>query len=103
AAALDKLGKSPDDKVPGGQAYEVNGFTLKNENLSSCVPGSDKATLRQALENSCNTSFGPLAVEAGEDAMRTQAEKFGFGQDYLDGIATEESRFDSSATPDMSD
>ena len=104
AAALDKLNLNPDSKVFGGQTYEVNGYEMPNESGSTCVPGSNTANLRQAVENSCNTSFGSLAVKAGEEAMRTQAEKFGFGDDdYLEGLTTEPSRFSSDQTPDMTD
>ncbi|MGH3360680.1 MAG: peptidoglycan D,D-transpeptidase FtsI family protein [Nocardioidaceae bacterium] len=102
AAALSDLGLSPDDNVFGGQTYKVNGYELRNENLQTCA-GSEKATLRQALENSCNTSFGSLAVEVGEDDLKAQAEKFGFGQDYLEGLTTSISQFESSASPDMSE
>lgn len=103
AAALDKLNLNPDSKVFGGQTYEVNGYELPNESGGSCV-GGNTATLRQAVEKSCNTSFGSLAVKVGEDDLRKQAEKFGFGDDdYLDDLATEPSRFSSDQTPDMTD
>jgi len=106
AAALDELNLDPDSEVFGGETFDVNGYSLPNESNSTCVPGSgsNKVSLRVAVENSCNTSFGSLAVEVGEDAMRKQAEKFGFGDDnYLDGLTTSPSRFGSDATPDMSE
>ena len=103
AAALDELNLNPDSNVFGGETYSVNGYDLYNESRGSCA-GGNQATLRQAVENSCNTSFGSLAVKVGEDAMRAQADKFGFGDDdYLDGLATEASRFSADGTPDMSD
>ncbi|MDN5853891.1 MAG: penicillin-binding protein 2 [Actinomycetia bacterium] len=103
AAALDNLNLDPDSNVYGGQIYEVNGYELYNESRESCA-GGEKATLRQAVMYSCNTSFGSLAVKVGEDALRKQAEKFGFGDDdYLDGLTTEPSRFSSDQTPDMTD
>ena len=106
AAALDKLNLDPDSNVFGGQTFDVNGYSLPNESGSTCEPGSgsNKVSLRVAVENSCNTSFGSLAVKVGEDALRAQAEKFGFGDDdYLDGLTTEASRFSSDQTPDMTD
>ena len=38
------------------------------------------------MENSCNTSFAALAIELGADAMREQAEAFGFNSHYLDDL-----------------
>ncbi len=35
---------------------------------------------------SCNVAFGAVGLDLGEDALRTEAEKFGFGQRYLMGI-----------------
>ncbi len=40
----------------------------------------------QAMEQSCNTSFAPLADEVGADAMREQAEAFGWNSEYLDDL-----------------
>jgi peptidoglycan glycosyltransferase len=38
------------------------------------------------MENSCNTSFAQLGVELGADALKQQAEKFGFNDHYLDDL-----------------
>lgn len=42
------------------------------------------ATLRYALEQSCNTVFGKLSDTVGNEKMREQAEKFGFNESELD-------------------
>jgi penicillin-binding protein A len=38
------------------------------------------------MENSCNTSFAPLAVAVGASAMHSTAEGFGFNQTYLQDL-----------------
>ncbi|HYO40975.1 MAG TPA: penicillin-binding transpeptidase domain-containing protein, partial [Nocardioidaceae bacterium] len=38
------------------------------------------------LEVSCNVSFGDIGMRLGADALRAQAEKFGFGQTYLNDL-----------------
>ena len=45
-------------------------------------PCSTAATRRStdALMRSCNTAFGKIGLELGDDALREQAEKFGFNQ-----------------------
>ena len=48
--------------------------------------GTDKITLTQALENSCNTTFLALADDLGLEKMLTQAEAFGFNSVYLDDL-----------------
>ena len=47
---------------------------------------TDTIPFAQAMENSCNTTFAALAVELGADAMREQAEAFGFNQRYLEDL-----------------
>ena len=65
---------------------------LLNENGSDC--GGDPITLTQALEVSCNVSFGDIGLRLGDDALREQAEKFGFDQTYLNDLDGQvESRF----------
>ena len=76
---------------------------MPNESEGTCAGGGDKTSLRTALMNSCNTSFGWLATKMGEDALTRQAEKFGFGQDYLDGLTTTDSRVTVEGAPDMTE
>jgi peptidoglycan glycosyltransferase len=45
-----------------------------------------RITLTQALDNSCNVSFGFLGLDLGDDALREQAEKFGWGDTYLEDL-----------------
>ncbi len=86
AAALSSGQYTPDSKVPGGRALDLpqTETDLPNENGMSC--GGDKITLTRALEVSCNVAFGWLGMQIGDDALREQAKKFGFGDKYLDDL-----------------
>lgn len=86
AAALESGDYKPDTQVPGGTELDLpqTDNTLPNENGESC--GGDKITLTQALMVSCNVAFGSVGLDLGEDALRSEAEKFGFGQRYLLGL-----------------
>jgi len=85
AAALENLDLDADSEVPGGAAYTPPQTTnvIDNEGRDC---GAGKIPFKQALGNSCNTTFAQLAVELGEDKMLEQAEKFGFNQHYLDDL-----------------
>jgi peptidoglycan glycosyltransferase len=79
AAALDSGKYTPTTLVPGTASLDLPLTTknLVNENHSGC--GGDKITLTQALEVSCNVSFGDVGLKLGDDAIRKTADKFGFG------------------------
>lgn len=83
AAALENgLVDNADGLVPGGETYQLPQSSAKIGNGGrSC--GSDRIPLRQALEQSCNTTFLALADELGSEKMAEQAEKFGFNEAYL--------------------
>ncbi|HSK34386.1 MAG TPA: penicillin-binding protein 2 [Propionicimonas sp.] len=87
AAALD-AGMSP-DTVIDASAYKLPGSTRVIS--GSC--GGTKITLTQALQVSCNPAFARLGVKLGDEALRTQAQKFGFGTKFLDDIGSAASRF----------
>ena len=86
AAALSSGQYTPDTKVKGGATLDLPQTTtdLVNDNGGTC--GGDPITLTQALEVSCNVSFGDIGMRLGADALREQAEKFGFDQTYLEGL-----------------
>jgi peptidoglycan glycosyltransferase len=86
AAALETGDYDADSLVPGGAALDLpqTDNTLPNHSGGTC--GGEEVTLTQALMVSCNVAFGALGLELGEDALREQAEKFGFGQRYLEGL-----------------
>jgi peptidoglycan glycosyltransferase len=90
AAAAIQSGKyDADSDVPGGPTYQLpqtsgSSGEIDNEGRDC---GSDEIPFSQAMENSCNTTFARLGVELGADALREQAEAFGFNEHYLDDIA----------------
>jgi penicillin-binding protein A len=83
AAALSSGQYTPQSMVPGTATLDLplTDDTLPNDSGTDC--GGDKVTLTQALMVSCNVAFGWLGMEVGDDALREQAEKFGFGDRYL--------------------
>jgi peptidoglycan glycosyltransferase len=96
AAALSSGQYTPETLVRGGARLDLpqTSTDLVNENGSTC--GGDRITLTQALEVSCNVSFGSIGLRLGADALRNQAEKFGFDQSYLEDLPGQaRSRFPS--------
>ncbi|MFE1439735.1 peptidoglycan D,D-transpeptidase FtsI family protein [Streptomyces sp. NPDC058739] len=84
AAALeDGLYYSVDERTVSPDPYELeqSDRTLTNENPSA--PCED-ASIRVALQYSCNNVFGKMAVDLGQDEVRAMAEKFGFNDTEQD-------------------
>lgn len=81
AAALESGDFTPDTELEGPVTYTLPGTstTLPNFGGAACDP-EDRPTLAESVQVSCNTSFAWLAGELGADALREQAEAFGFGQ-----------------------
>lgn len=82
AALLATGDYNPDTQVPAPDSYQLPNSTaqLGNPGGQRCGNG-ETVTLEYALQVSCNTPFAMLAVEIGDDALRAQAEAFGFGRD----------------------
>lgn len=104
AAALSSGKYTPQTLVPGGAKLDLplTSKDLTNENGRSC--GGDKITLTRALQVSCNVSFGSVGLKLGANALRRQAEKFGFGSRWfsdLDDSLTRQaiSRFPENPDP----
>ncbi|MEV0176490.1 penicillin-binding transpeptidase domain-containing protein [Streptomyces sp. NPDC050803] len=84
AAALeDGLYSSVDEKTDSPDPYTLPGTTtvLKNENTSAPC---ENASIRVALQYSCNNVFAKMAYDLGQDKVRETAEKFGFNDDEQD-------------------
>lgn len=96
AAALESDRYEPDTSVPAPAAYDLpqSTRTLPNQNGRACGPGN-MTTLANALRISCNTAFAYIGNDLGDDALRDQAEKFGFGTQPLtdEGMNAATSRF----------
>ncbi|MFD7499782.1 peptidoglycan D,D-transpeptidase FtsI family protein [Streptomyces sp. NPDC059850] len=84
AAALeDGLYPSVDEPTKSPDPYRLPGTVtdMKNENASAPCKN---ATIRTALQYSCNTVFAKLAVDLGEDKLGDEAKKLGFDDSKLD-------------------
>jgi len=81
AAALSSGRYTKDTVIPAPTRLRLPGTTrdLTNENGDAC--GSGRVPLEEALRLSCNTAYGGLGIKLGADALREQADKFGFGAD----------------------
>ena len=79
AAALESGMFTEDSLLPAPASLKL---PLSNSRMHNWQNGpctsSGKITLRQALAVSCNTTFAWLGMKLGADALREQAQKFGF-------------------------
>lgn len=92
AAALE-AGYEPESVLPAPAAYEPeHGRPIPNYDGQACGP-NDETTLINALRISCNSAFAWLGNELGDDAIRDQAEKFGFNEIPLTDIDSAASNF----------
>jgi penicillin-binding protein A len=86
AAALSSGQFTPESMVKGGATLDLPQTTNDLPNEAGLDCGTGRITLTQALENSCNTSFGWLGLKLGDDVIREQAQKFGWGGTYFDDL-----------------
>ncbi|WP_432036886.1 peptidoglycan D,D-transpeptidase FtsI family protein [Streptomyces cucumeris] len=97
AAALEN-GKYSDidapTKSPLPWRLPLSTKNLENEGNIPC----ENAPLRRALQYSCNTVFGKLGDDLGQEKMLEQAEKFGFGEEVLTPV-----RANASVYPEKMD
>jgi peptidoglycan glycosyltransferase len=80
AALANGYSADSSDGLYGGAVLDLpqTSATLPNDTNAPCADGSP--TLTEALEESCNTTYGQLGMDLGADVMSEQAAKFGFGQ-----------------------
>lgn len=99
AAAALESGMTPESEVfaPRELDLPLTSSTLKNFGGTACA-ATDTTTLADALRVSCNTAFGQLGLELGDEALRRQAEAFGFGESLRVPLRVTPSRF--PADPD---
>lgn len=81
AAALESGRYTPQSLVDGPAELDLpnTDAVLPNDFTGPCAPGG-KISLTDALKISCNTAFGAIGLDLGDQALRSQAAKFGFGQ-----------------------
>lgn len=83
AAALSTGDYTAETRVPAPDVLELPGTssaTIGNPGGARCDDG-ETATLMLSLQKSCNTPFSQLAIDLGADAIRDQAEAFGFDRE----------------------
>ncbi len=86
AAALESGRYEPDTPVPGPAVLDLplTTATLPNQSGAPCPAGEGgRTTLTSALTYSCNTSFASIGLNLGADALREQAQAFGFDEQPL--------------------
>jgi penicillin-binding protein A len=103
AAALSSGKYDAESQLFGGARLDLPQTTvdLPNDFAGSCGPG-DKVSLAVALKISCNTAFGSLGLALGGDALRQQAEKFGFGDQLAVPMAVTPSQVPEGMNPPQS-
>ncbi|TVL92414.1 penicillin-binding protein 2 [Streptomyces sp. SAJ15] len=68
---------------------------LKNEGNIPCK----NASLRVALQYSCNTVFGKISADLGNKKMKEQAEKFGFNEEVFTPVRADASIYPKDNRP----
>jgi peptidoglycan glycosyltransferase len=98
AAALeDGLYTDADQKTKSPLPWTMPGTTtpLKNEGNIPC----ENATLRAALQYSCNTVFGKIGSDLGNEKMLEAAKKFGFTEEQFTPVRSSASVFSDNMNP----
>ena len=100
AAALASGEFTLDSVLPGPAEYDLplSSRTIRNWTGEECGPNGE-VTLIEALAISCNTAFAWLGNELGDDALRAQAEAFGFDTAFEIPLRASTSRFPESPDP----
>ncbi len=88
-AALETGDYDPQTIVQGGARLDLPLTTTDMVNQGGSTCGGDQITLTQAMQVSCNVSFGAIALDIGAEQLRETAEAFGFGQRYLGGLGNQ--------------
>ena len=80
AAALESGEYQPDTVIPAPASLDLpdTSANINNYDELPCLGGS--VTLQEALAISCNTAFARIGMDLGDDALRKQAEAFGFNE-----------------------
>ena len=82
SAALESGKYTPSSKFPSPTSYRLPGTStvIQNSYGERCGSGAT-ASIATALSLSCNIPFAQLGIKLGDDALRTQAEKYGFDKE----------------------
>ncbi|RHA37147.1 peptidoglycan D,D-transpeptidase FtsI family protein [Cellulomonas rhizosphaerae] len=98
AAALESGEYQASTELPAPVRLDLPQTTASIGNFGGGGCGADPITLADALRVSCNTAFAQLGMDVGVDALREQADRFGFDDDDLTiPMGTATSRFPATA------
>ncbi|WP_251455112.1 penicillin-binding transpeptidase domain-containing protein [Microbacterium sp. Marseille-Q6648] len=83
SAALASGEYTPESELPNPASYTLpqSSAVVYNASGGRCGSG-DEVTIADALRLSCNIPFAELAVELGDEAIRAEAEKYGFNLSF---------------------
>lgn len=98
AAALENgLYSEADEKTKSPLPWTMPGTTtqLKNEGNIPC----ENATMRVALQWSCNTVFGKIGSDLGNEKMLEEAKKFGFDEEQFVPVRSSAPVFSDGMNP----
>lgn len=84
AAALGSGRYDLDTRVSAPKAFRLPGTGTYLRNSGGAACGDGALPLLRAFKLSCNTPFAKIGVDLGQDALREQAEAFGFDTDDLE-------------------
>lgn len=97
AAALESGKYTAQSELPAPARLDLpqTSATLPNVDGRPCGP-NDRTNMEHAIEISCNTYFGRLGMDLGDEAIRAQAGKFGYGSSVEVPMTSTPSTFPSS-------
>jgi peptidoglycan glycosyltransferase len=80
SAAIESGKYTPESTLPNPVKFKLPGTNtyVQNSGEGKCG-GKPTVSIADALRFSCNVPFAQLGIALGQDAIRAQAEKFGFG------------------------
>jgi len=102
SAALATGEYTPDSKLPNVAAYTLPGTETKvyNDTRGTCGPGKE-VSIATALRLSCNIPMAELAAKLGDDAIRAEAEKYGFNSSFDMPLTSTASVYPKDLSPDQ--
>ncbi|HET8927341.1 MAG TPA: penicillin-binding transpeptidase domain-containing protein [Microbacterium sp.] len=93
---------TPESTLPNPIRYTLPGTNtqVQNSGGSDCG-GTPTVTIADALRLSCNIPFAELAVELGDDAIRVEAEKYGFNRAFTMPLESTPSTYPRALSDDQ--
>lgn len=94
AAALESGQYTPDSEFPNPLTFQLPGTDtiIRNSGGDDCG-GGETVSIATALRLSCNVPMAELGLALGSNAIRTQAERFGFNTEFEIPLPVEASTY----------